>query len=242
MDSYFSVDITHAFIVGEDEIKKLTRLLNGRIGNVEYRINCSDNITRSFKSTAELFDFENSKTKTIDRLHIIARSDDYTKDASIDFSNSRWRGISIAIHARDDMVDKLKDEILDVISGMHPWYSFLHRVDFVTVSIFTYMALLVVLISIVAFGLVPTHESSNNDISKTASSWLILLGVSAVVFLLGLFLNHFRNCIFPRAIFLIGQNKIRFRQSDKFQWGCVIAFIVSFIAGAILLLLQLIVK
>jgi hypothetical protein len=39
-------------------------------------------------------------------------------------------------------------------------------------------------------------------------------------------------------VFLIGQGKNRFQQLERFQWGVIIAFIVSFAAGIIIAIWQ----
>lgn len=93
MDAHYSVELPQAFVAGEDELKKLADLLSDRIGNVEIRAGCADDMDRTFKTVKELAAYENAKGKEIRRLHISARSDDFKKRATIDLSGWRWRGI-----------------------------------------------------------------------------------------------------------------------------------------------------
>lgn len=236
MDAHYSVDLPHAFVAGPDELKKLATLLNDRIGNVEIRVDCADDASRNFTSVRELIVYENPKAKEIRRIHLNARSDDFSKRATIDLSGSRWRGISLNYTARDDVVSRLRTETLDIIAGMRPWYSIMHRVDFVSVSVFAYMLLWFGLLAVVAFKLLPVSESNESDPSSSAFAQLVVFGVIAALFGIGIILNRFRDSIFPRAVFTIGQGESRFKQLERFQWGFVIAFLASFSAGLVIAL------
>jgi hypothetical protein len=91
-------------------------------------------VAPTFKNVKELAAFENAKGKEIRRLHLSARSDDFEKRATIDLSGSRWRGIWLDFEARDDVVSRLRTEVLDLVGGMRPWYALLHHVDFASIS------------------------------------------------------------------------------------------------------------
>jgi hypothetical protein len=238
MDASYSVELSHAFVIGEDELKKLTRLLSDRIGALEIRADCADDVARTFTTLSELVAFENPQGKEIRRLYISARSDDFTKRATIDLFGSRWRGISLEFHARDDVVSRLRTEVLDVVGGMRPWYAVLHRADFVSISLIVYLLLWFGLLIAVAFKWIPVQASKEGNASGSAMAQLIVYGGIAVLFAMGIALNRFRDILFPRAVFLIGQGKARFQQLERFQWGVVIAFIVSFAAGVIIAIWQ----
>ena len=80
--------------------------------------------------------------------------------------------------------------------------------------------------------------SKEENPSTSALGQLVTLGLVAVLFVIGILLNRFRDSIFPRAIFLIGQGGKRFKHLERFQWGVIIAFVVSFAAGIALLVSQ----
>ena len=104
VNAHYTVELPQAFVVGEDELKKVADLLSDRIGNLEIRADCTDDVARTFTTVKELAAFENAKGKEIRRLHISARSDDFKKRATIDLSGSRWRGISLDFYRNTPML------------------------------------------------------------------------------------------------------------------------------------------
>ena len=215
-------------------MKKLTRLLSDRIGVLEIRADCVDDVARTFTTVGELVAFENPRGKEIRHLQISAHSDDFTKRATIDLYGSRWRGIWLEFHARDDVVSRLRTEVLDVVEGMRPCYTVLHRANFVSILFVAYFLLYFGLLIVLAFIWIPVGDSKEANTSSSALAQLIAYGVLAALFAIGIALNRFRDTLFPRAVFLIGQGKARFHQLERIQWGVVIAFIVSFVAGVII--------
>lgn len=238
MDAHYSFELPHAFVVGPDELKKLAQLLSVRIGNLEIRADCADDVSRDFMTANDLIAYENSKAKEIRRIHLSARSDDFSKRASIDLSGSRWCGISLDFTARDDVITRLRMQTLDIIAGMRPWYSVMHRIDFVSIGLLAYVLLWFGLLAVVAFKLVPVSDSNEDNPSSSAFAQLVVYGGMAILFGFGIVLNRFRDSIFPRAVFTIGQAEARFKQLERFQWGIVIAFVVSFAAGLVIAIWQ----
>jgi len=238
LDAHCSVELPHAFVAGPDELKKLATLLNDRIGSVDIRVDCADDVSRDFTSVRELIAYENPKAKEIRRIHLTARSDDYSKRATIDLSASRWRGISLDYTARDDVVSRLRTESINIIAGMRPWYSIMHQVDFVSTSLFAYMFLWFGLVAVVAFKLVPVSDPNESNPNSSAFAQLVVFGGIAALFGIGIILNRFRDSIFPRAVFTIGQGESRFNQLERFQWGVIIAFLASFAAGLVIAVWQ----
>ena len=90
MDAQCSIRMPQAFLAGEADLKKLADLLADRIGDLEIRADCADEMTRTFKSVKELAAFENVKEKELRRLRFSARSEDFKKRVSIDLSGSWW--------------------------------------------------------------------------------------------------------------------------------------------------------
>jgi hypothetical protein len=236
VDANYSVSLSHPFVIGEAELKKLARLLKDRIGDVDIHASCADDISRSFKSIDDLLAFENTKAQAIVRLDLSARSTDFSKRASIEFSGSRWRGIALSLSARDDVVTRLRSEILDICAGMRPWYALLHRIDFFSVSFFAYLVLWLSILAAVAFKWVKVRHANETDPAATAYGQLVVAGVVGLLFATGFALNRFRDTLFPRAVFRIGQGRARFEHLERIQWTVMIGFVVSFVAGVIPLL------
>jgi hypothetical protein len=108
MDAHYSVDLTDAFVGGPNELTKLVELLENYIGKkVKIRADCSDGVSRSFSHVRELVNYENPKSKEIRKIHLTARSDDFSKSASIDLTDSKWQGISLDFTAGDESISRL---------------------------------------------------------------------------------------------------------------------------------------
>ena len=236
MNAHYSIELPHAFVIGDDELKKIARLLADRIGNLEICADCADDVSRTFHSVNELVAYENPKPKEIVRIRLNSCSDDCSKNAAIDLSGSRWRGISLDFRARDDVVTHLRTDILDIIVGIRPWYSVMHRIDFVFIGFLAYSILWFGLIVVVAFKWI--HVEEDYDSSHSAFAQLVVFGGIALLVAIGILLNRFRDRVFPRAVFLIGQGRARFKHLERIQWGFIIAFVASFAAGIVLALLQ----
>jgi hypothetical protein len=242
VDANYSFELPQAFVVGEDELKKLIRLLIDRIGDPEIRADCADDIARTFKTLSELVAFENSPGKEIRRLHIAARSADFAKRATIDLSGWRWRGISLDFHARDDVVSRLRTEVLDIVAGMRPWYSGLHRVNFILLLFCAFLLVDLGMLAAINLRWILVGDSTEMNSTRLVHAFglgeLIAFGGSAVLLALGLLLNRFRVTVFPSGVFLIGQGKARFQHLEPCHWGVVIAFVVSFAAGLVIFVWQ----
>jgi hypothetical protein len=231
------VDLKWAFVLGEEELKKLSRLLNERIGKVEYSATCADDVSRSFASLNEVISYENAKPRQITRFRISALSDDFHKRATVEMVGSSWRGISLDLHGRDDVVDRLRAELLEILSGIRPWYGSFQRVDFVALLfVFTPPVLLLLFLIRVALRPNPAGTSTGSNPRMDAIVWLIVIGTYASFLVVGFLLNRFRDSIFP-SVFLIGQGKARFQHLERIHWGIGIAFVVSLVAGIVVTVL-----
>lgn len=234
MNSSFSLRLPHAFVVDQDALKKLHRLLTDRIGETKIVADCADDVTREFDNLPSLLNYENPKSKQIVRLRLSARSPDFGKTSSVEFTDE-WplSGISMSIEARDDVVSRLRADLLDVVSGMRPWYHPVNRVS-------PFLAVLVVYMVtwISALFLAAAREPNPTASTPSAVAQLIFLGFIAAL-LLGAFLSHvLRNMFFPFGTFRVGQGIVRDATLEKWRWGLLIAFLASFAAGIALLLLE----
>lgn len=134
MNVRYSEELSHAFVVRPDELKKLVELLQKRIGKVDISADCVDKIEREFDTLKERIAYENPKSKRIRRIHLSARSDNYSKSATVVFRDSFLMGVSINVNGREDVVSRLKEDILDIGAGMCPWYDVMHRINFSLIS------------------------------------------------------------------------------------------------------------
>ena len=236
MKGRYSEELSHAFVVRPDELKKLVELLQKRIGKVDISVDCVDKIEREFNTIKELIAYENSKSKRIRRIHLSARSDNYSKSATIVFRDSFLMGVSINVNGREDVVSRLKEEILDIVAGMRPWYDIFARLDLVPIIGVGFLILLFIFSIFILFEWIPVADSPSSDSKNVKGSALLI--VCWLITSLGLWgFYRLRGILFPRAVFTIGQGESRFRILEKVRWGVVIAFFVSFAAGLVLLIL-----
>lgn len=241
MEAHYSVTMTTPFVIGPDQLETLSSLLRDEIGKVEILAECSDGFSRQFSSFQELVNYENPRSKEITRIQLTARSDGFTKNASIDISGSRWRGVSLDFRANEDAVDRLRTHTLDVFDGTRPWYGMVHNVDFVYAGCVALLLLWLSLLAGFALRRVPgsdTPESTYTTKRQSAIAQMANIAVLAAIFGIGIVLNRARDTIFPRAVFTIGQGAIRFRDLERWHWGLLIATFASLIAGFLIIAWQ----
>ena len=235
MDARYSDHLEHTFVVSPDHLKKLVELLQKRIGKVNISADCADKIERKFNTVKDFIAYENPKSKKIRRIYLTAQSDNYSKSATIVFRDSFYvgSGISIDVAGREDVVSRLKEEILDIVIGMRAWYNF-------TFNFKVGMIISIVLGMIIGAFLAASHEGK--DISfitylrDVGPIYLMLAG--PFVFFVFLFLQ-LREHLFPQVVFTIGQGQSRFKLLEKMRWGVVIGFGVSFAAGLVVLIITI---
>lgn len=238
MDAEFSTDLQQAFVAKSEDLRNLAKLLSERIGEITLNADCADGVTRKFSTIAELLAFDNAKSKEIVRLRMMARSDDFKKRGEIDLSGSKWRGISIRLEAREDVVGRLKESVLDIVASMRPMYSWLHRYDFIWILFAIQLILGFLPALLVALGIY--DGSGSASISARTAARATILGLILPVFSIGLgtLANRFRNALFPKAFFAIGQSEKRLQKLEKIQGIVIMGFLVSFAASVVVAILQ----
>ena len=244
MSVNYSEELSQAFVVGPDELKKLVDLLQERVGKVSISADCIDKIQREFSTVKELIDYENPKSKRISRIYLSARSDDYSKSATIAFrdSSSFSGGVSLSITAREDVVLRLKDKILDIVAGTRRWYSPLATFDFTKIIhwIVYFLFFFVVVISIAflafKFGLI----SDDKEGIEIRDQVRVFITFPSFIFFIVCFtfLSKPFKWLFPSGVFMIGQGRSRYETLERIQWCVVIAFMVSLAAGVVLLIFK----
>lgn len=222
------------FVVSKDQLEKLTALLQKHVGGLQITADCAGDVS-SYKldSLDELMELENSKGKEILNLTIKARSKDGTRDAIIQLPNTWSDCISVVFHVPDDVIDQLRAKMLEIISGMRPWYNFIHN---------RYLTSIMSLLSwVVVMGwcamTFPHVDPPKNQTIFFMATFLVLAGVVACRLAMGSIVIKIRNWFFPLAVFILGQGKTRFEYMEKWRW-VVVGLAVSLLVGIIKLLLQ----
>lgn len=242
MNVNYSEELSQAFVVGPDELKKLVDLLQERIGKVSISADCIDKIQREFTTVKDLIDYENPKLKRICRIYLSAR-EGFEKSATITFRDSSpfSGGISLSITAREDVVLRLKDKMLDIVAGTRPWYNLLARFDSATLTglvfYFLFFLIGIILSTFIAFkfGLI----SDSKEEMELGDQLEALIFLTSIIFpiVYFAFLSKLLEWLFPLGVFIIGQGKSRFKNL-KWVQGVVITFMVSLAAGVVLLIFK----
>jgi hypothetical protein len=250
MNVRYSKELPHAFVVGPADLKKLIELLQKRIGKVEISTGCADDLSREFKTLKDLITYENPKLKEILSIYLRACSDDYSKSITIVFRNSARfsSGISIDANGREDVVSRLKEEILDIIAGMRPKYDAMYRLNFLTPAwiVFGILFFVGLLLSFsmlaVVWGWVPVPETKRNITSFLRSIRYALYVPQMISLAIAIFSNKILKSFFPKAVFTVGQGKSRFEHQEKVRWTVIMGFWVSLAAGLVVPIITVIIN
>ena len=114
MEASYSTTLETAFVIRPEELTRLVKLLETHVGKVKCRADCSDGISRDFSNINDLVQYENPRSKEIVCIKLTARSVDFSKNATIDLSGSKWRSIYLDFSADEDAVSGLKNGTLDI--------------------------------------------------------------------------------------------------------------------------------
>lgn len=231
MQSRFDHDYVIVFVVDQDAITKIYSLLKSKICDPEITIECVGNVTHTMNSVSKLFEYANSKEKKIRKLTLSAHLlQSPSKNATIVFNgkNSFSRGVSIKLEARNDLVENMKKSILDIIDGVKPWYHHAPKLDFIVIGMGVLFCTSMILNILKVQGYISVTEENKFDISELN---LFIIGtLLCLVFLYSL--NRVRDLIFPKSIFLIGNEIKRYETIKNFQWVVGIGGVLSIVVGS----------
>lgn len=232
-----SLQLDQAFLLDEEHIKKLCKLLDGRIGPVEIKAACVDRVEREFKDVADLVKYENTKEAEIDKLSMTAWSENREKRASLVFAGdpTRLRGVFLDIAADDGVVLRLKSDILDIVSGTRPWFSRLSGTHFDLFFLMGSVVLFPLAGPLVASKLRPLSITfkQNPTPAETAIASIIICVFMGAYIASAWGTYKVVKGVFPQSVFLLGQRRGRYKIIELLQWCVVIAFFVSLAAGMV---------
>ncbi len=241
MNVHYSTELQQTFVIGDSELKEVVVLLEEHVGEVYIRAKCSDDVSRDFDNVERLIDYKNPKSKEILRIYLTAFSDDNSKTAGITFVNSTWSGILIDYKGPENTVSRLREETLDIIAGIRPWYGMMYRINFLN-PIWIVLGILLVAgllfsfsILMIGFGWIPAvPEGNRKDLMiRLRAIRSVLLIPQVIFFVIAVFSNKILKSYFPKAVFTIGQGKSRFEHHEKVRWVVIISFLVSFAASLV---------
>lgn len=229
------IDINHAFTVGVEEVSNLNSQLTSRVGRVELEAECADDVTRSFADLESLSKYENNPAKKIIRLRIESIADDREKTASIRFSDSEFGSIAVSISGPELEVERLRADLLAIVSGVRPWYAPLARFYSGFAIFYLFFAVVlgafatVMVINKFVDWLNPAEDLSATNYDAVVLVLLVGFGAAWVG-------NEVRQRLFPIGMFTIGQGKNRHTLLEKLRWvwvSALVALLVSLFSVAL---------
>ena len=208
-------------VVDADLLTKIEATLKRSVAKATIGVTCSDNTDHEFTSVSTLLKYENPKGSHIEAVRFRARADDWKKEATVSLTNYSFRTFEIEVRGTQATATKTRDELTIIIHGSKAWYWPLYKVDFVLLFGSAFFALWLVANIVLRIQ----HQSLVIPNSGSDQSLGVLFGVAVIA--TGMVIEFFRNRLFPRIQFAVGQGAKRHRLLEKIQWGVVISFLVS---------------
>ena len=219
MLAHYSKQLSHVFVIDELQLKKLTKLLQDRFDKVSFNVDCVDGSSYDFETVEDLIAHENPKSKKIYRISLYAQPDNDSTFCRIVFDDVE---ISIDFTVNADAISRLRDDLHNIIEGTRPWYYVIPRSSrFYGFSFGFLMGGIGVLYFKDRLGILGNFEGGEKH--------LVFLALCLCMLYIGFFvLQLIRQC-FPQAVFLIGQEKSRFKHLRWIQGIIIIPSIIALI-------------
>ena len=233
MRTDFSRDSLEAFVLDEKQVRSLAKILQDYAGEPSISVDCTDHATRSFESVDELLEYENAKSRRITSLslrsytftgsHLLEEREDARIDAAWGgpqtFRSTRTAYISVRVSGTEERASITKRELDEVIAGSRPWYSWVSKINEVSLWLLFYVILSFLLFQ---FGETSWVRTPLNILTAAGLSIWPAWGVSWVL-----------RRLFPLGVFLIGQEKGRYRTKEwlrKLVIGTMVTVIITWLA------------
>ena len=233
MGTDFNRLISSAFVLDEEQVRSLAKILQNYAGEPSIKATCTDDADRSFENVEKLIGYENAKSRRITSLAL--RSYDLNREtsASIQFTcptpSTPWTAyISIIISGTEEWASNAMRELDEVVTGSRPWYS---RISTVPTPVL--WPLVVVILGILFFqaGLISSScvtWSLFGPALKLSSQALFSLATWSLWATWGV--GYVLRILFPAGVFLIGQEKARHKTKEKMRWMTITAMVGSILS------------
>lgn len=224
----YSSTLWQAFVIDGRKLKRLVKLLEHQIGSATFSVDFAHNVSYRYETVEELLNYENAKSKEIERISIHAKSDDYSKSAVVLFHKAMGvPSVAISLEVSHDALRTLLDEIHDMIRGMRPWYDGLAR--------WPYLYSLVITALVMVMEIPWFTEYMKEYISGTTENFAgetrdMILALCALLFA-GVMWWSFYNLlrfVFPSSVYAIGQGKDRFNRMKWFH-GIILTVTIALV-------------
>ena len=231
--------------MGEEHIRSIAKALSDAGQKVRLEAECADNAEREFSQVPELLNYENQKSKGILSLTISSSSPAGSEkwgSTNVEFETDAFARGAINIRVRSDDDERgqaLIEKLVGVVEGTKPWYSWITRIDWISLHWIAFGVLAFLLLGIGTYVLLTEGLMAESFSTMGAplvlqfTVWSFILGAYLLV---AAAIVQVRRKFFPSTLFLIGQEIARNDSMDGARWLVLGAF-ATLILGAIVAIL-----
>ena len=213
------------------DVQHICKILEDGGAKVSMSVDCADDIQRTFATFEELDAYENTPSKQVAELSVSATKSEVggpIDSCCVQFG--REGRVAVDIEGDEFQGLYLRDQLLDVVEGLRPWYANLSKAlssDMVPVFLFGF---LLVVAAFIDHYFLTDERPERADGGPEAPSFrrtfpfvyvsmfVIVLGPIAV----GLFvLRRGQQTLFPKSAFALGQGAKRYEAREKMRWAVV---------------------
>ncbi|MCZ7399561.1 MAG: hypothetical protein O8C62_07780 [Candidatus Methanoperedens sp.] len=233
-----------SIVVDEKELRRLDEIIKDAFGDsqettLKYNIKCSDGSLIETDDINEVVSEENPKNHQIEYITVNTENPKFSKKIYIslgkkDTSSEKSVSYSISGDTRD-WVYLTASKIEERVKNLKTWYSLIPKSD---------LSWVYMIIGLIAF--VYLNDISKSIITKYPSISQDTAGIVIILIIIGILYTTYQLTkkgypyLFPSVVFRIGDGIKRHDDVVKLRgqifWGIIISFVVSLIAGLMILL------
>ena len=212
MRTAFNRSILESFVLDEEQVRSLAKILQNCVGESSISAACADDATRSFESVDKLLEYENARSRRIISLSLYSRAEKYTPEETsigIDITcstNPTWRTthISVSVKGVEEWASITMRQLDEVVAGSRPWYSWISKINaFLLWGPFA----VTLFVPFVQAELIPSPITIWGLITLGGLSFWPAWGAAYAI-----------RYLFPSGVFLIGQEKARHKTKERVRW------------------------
>lgn len=255
MYAKFEHNFPETFVVSEETIRKIIRLVQPHFREVALNATCNDQTFRGFENVDELASYPNARAS---RINILSVNGYEGKAKSLsDFSlcwaineNGPLSLVKVKISGDSVLVGSLQSAVMDTLEATKPWYW--------RISAFDIRQMHVVLLVIwllfaglefleLTYDLFVSEDTTKMMVELSSMSWGVVLkvawwlfvaaiGVIVVLELTLWIIVRPKRHLFPSGMFLIGAQKTRHENSEKFRLlylGTILSALITIVVAVL---------
>ena len=222
INTEFNWSIDTSFILDEERIKSIAKVLqNHAKEQLSISISCQDGATRKYENPETLIEYENASKRRIRSLQMYSGMS-WKPTASIKFTRKAigisYPFIDVHVIGTEKTASHTNRELKELAEGGRPWYSWISKPN-------TFFLWLPFYLITAVFSSQPGVVDISHMVLRIIVILTLSIGLAAgVVFIIRL--------IFPRAVFLIGQEKTRHKTMERARWLTITTLLTATV-GAI---------